>query len=62
MLVINLFWVMDLRFYRFTTNPSPENKWYYLYSPCAEFSEFVGENNTGFIPCVNASVSTYFIL
>jgi len=42
---------------RFTTNPSPENKWYYLYSPCAEFSEFVGENNTGFIPCVNASVA-----
>ena len=59
MLVIYFFSVMDLLFCRFTSEPVGSNFWYYLYSPCAEFSEFVGENGTGYIPCVNASVSTF---
>ncbi|XP_020615252.1 uncharacterized protein LOC110053371 [Orbicella faveolata] len=42
---------------RFTTKPVNENFWYYLYSPCAEFNEFVGQNQTGYLPCVNASVA-----
>ncbi|KAL9958105.1 hypothetical protein ACROYT_G035076 [Oculina patagonica] len=36
-----------------------EDQWFYSYSPCAEFSEFVGENNTGYIPCVNTSAARW---
>ena len=31
--------------------------WYISYSPCGVFSEFVGENKTGYLPCIKASVS-----
>ena len=30
---------------------------YISYSPCSVFSEFVGENQTSYIPCIKASVS-----
>ena len=32
--------------------------WYISYSPCGVFSEFVGENSTGYVPCIKASVGT----
>ncbi|KAJ7390573.1 hypothetical protein OS493_023961 [Desmophyllum pertusum] len=42
---------------RFTTK---DDKGFYLsFSPCDEFSEFVGENNTGYVPCVNATVARW---
>lgn len=40
---------------RFTT--VGEGNWYYLYSPCGKFNEFVGEKQIGYLPCVNASVA-----
>ena len=32
--------------------------WNISYSPCGVFSEFVGENSTGYVPCIKASVGT----
>lgn len=32
--------------------------YYISYSPCGVFSEFVGENMTGYSPCIEATVST----
>ena len=50
-------------FCRFITKPvGEENFWYFLYSPCAEFNEFVGQNQSGYVPCVNASVSIHVVL
>ena len=34
-----------------------KDRFYISYSPCGVFSEFVGENNTGYKPCIKASVS-----
>ena len=31
--------------------------YYISYSPCGVFSEFVGENMTGYLPCIEATVS-----
>jgi len=42
---------------RFTVMDS--KSWYISYSPCGVFNEFVGENNTGYKPCVKASVARW---
>jgi len=36
-----------------------KDQWHISYSPCGVFSEFVGENNTGYVPCVKASVARW---
>ncbi|XP_066016786.1 uncharacterized protein [Pocillopora verrucosa] len=42
---------------RFTSKT--KNKWYISYSPCAEFSEFVGENSTTTVSCSKTSVARW---
>lgn len=42
---------------RFTSKT--ENDWYISYSPCGEFSEFVGENSTSTTSCSKTSVARW---
>lgn len=42
---------------RFTVEDNKE--WFISYTPCGVFSEFVGENKTGYKPCVDASVARW---
>ena len=44
-------------FFRFTV--MDKDGWYISYSPCGDFSEFVGENMTGYLPCIKATVSMH---
>ena len=44
-------------FFRFTV--MDKDGWYISYSPCGDFSEFVGEKMTGYLPCIKATVSMH---
>jgi len=48
---------VSVYFFRFTVKD--KDAYYISYSPCGDFSEFVGENMTSYLPCIKATVSMY---